>query len=344
MDVASQKERTRLLKKFESLNYNKPVFKVTKGKYGYTADARRFARSKIISQTEGLVPRGYIYDTNTSRFVRQKEVLTKANKLKNRFAKMKLRFDKRTRSVVPTAQSNAKISAKVEVVVERDYKGTKSRTTRILRENFNVKYKQNWKKELKNRIEDKLTESDVEVISIKTLEDSTYFYPKPNQQRTKLDSIRLRQVVLTIDGDEPHDWDSKQGTCVTDFIKWYYKDTKLPDYLLSEEAFDLCFEEEYKVEGVSAVEIGNWCSLADIKMIALDEDCNLIKQIQAKNKPVTGNKSTYKVLCYRIKDKHIHPVIDSNKIRSMSQTYSESEITKRVTKKMKEKKMNAQNV
>lgn len=336
MDVASQKERTRLLKKFESLNYDKPVFKITKGKYGYTADARRFARSKIISQTEGLVPRGYIYDTNTSRFVRQKEVLTKANKLKKRFAKMKLRFDKRTRSVVPTAQSNAKISAKVEVTVERDYKGKKTRYTQLLRENFNVKYKQNWKKELRNRIEDRMNDSGVEVISIKTLEDSTFFYPKPNQQRTKLDSIRLRQVVLTIDGDEPHDWDSKQGTCVTDFIKWYYKDSKLPSDLLSDECFDLCFEEEYKTEGVSAVEIGNWCSLADIKMIALDEDYNLIRQIQAKNKP-TGNKSTYKVLCYRIKDKHIHPVIDSNKIRSMSQTYSEAEITKRVTKKMKEK-------
>jgi len=340
MDVASQSERQRLSNRYSTLGYTGNIFQQRKGKYGLTSDARQFAITKNISGQEGLVPRGYILNKGTGRFVKDREVLERVGKkkkrkekLRNRYRKMGLTFNKKLRTLEPMPKLKPKVSGDALVTFNRRIKGNRWEYNQQLIVPFlNIAVKKNkWKQDALSYIENYFKDSPVEIVSIEALEDRTFFFPGIKDTRIPLQYIKLKRIVLNIDGDEEHIWDKRTGRCVVDFLEWYYNETKIDKDLLTEENYDECFDENWRNEGISTVEIENFCKTLPTKMIALDEDYRVIRQYNPQS------KQSLPVLIFRVKDNHIHPVIDKSKIKSVTNTYTQSEVTRGTRSKMKEK-------
>ncbi len=334
MNVSSQNERQQLTQRFRAGGYTGKIFDEKKGKYTYSQQARRFARTKVIEGQGNLVPSGMLYDAVNNQFIKSQSVMSgkKRQKLQKRFTKLGIKFNKRQNALLPPQNMQSRLSGTVDVVLERiDRQGQPYQ--------FNAQYQTtvpfsqggNWKDRLIDELQERINNNgtNAEIVSA-TTQDIEYF-PKQGQTGIALDSLRLRKVFLRIDDMEEQPWDTGKDQCVLDFLKWYYKDDeRLPKGLLDEDAFDFCFENEYKKEGVSTLEIENWCMMAQIKMIALDEDYKVIR-LYKPHKP-----SKAKILIYIIKNCHIHPIINPTKIRSIAETIASSEMIKGKTKRIKE--------
>lgn len=351
MNVSSTAERSRLTTNLRERGFEGKVFETTrKGKTIYTRQAKNFVRQQIIvgrpAEATGFapknfVPKGMVYDIEKNTFLQDKEVLKKKGKiakLQKRFAKLGMKFEKRQRAIVPGPDVNARLSGTINAVARRRYTrrdGTVEtiefnlpptmRTTRFQTSGtWKDTLLDNWEEELRERY-------DIEIISA-TTDDMDYF-PKQGARGVSLDNVRLRQALLIIDGMEQQGWDTKSNKCVIDFLRWYYADDKrLCKEYLTDETFNFCFEDNYMIEGVSTIELRNWCEMTQTKMIALDSDYRVIKTFKPKH------PSGCKILIYIIKNQHIHPIIDPLQIKSVSNTLAsnENEIVKGKSKKIKE--------
>jgi len=339
MDIANQKERQRLSNRYSALGYTNNIFQQKKGKYGLTSDARKFAKTKLIAGEDGLTPRGYVFNMATNSFAKDKDVFDKVgkkkkrrDKLKARFKKMGLKFNKEQRTLVPMPNVKPRVTGQIIVTFDRQYKNTTKREVSNPIP-FTTDFKPNgaWKKDAETLIYNRFSDSNVEIIHIDIVRDKTYFFPGNKDTRIPLQHIRLRRIVLNIDGDQEHIWDKRAGRCVVDFLEWYYGETKIDKDLLTEENYDECFDDNWREEGISTVEIENFCKTLPTKMIALDEDYRVIRQYNP------SSKQSLPVLLFRVKDNHIHPVIDKSKIKSVTNTYTQNELTRGTHKGMKEK-------
>ncbi len=338
MNVADANERRTLTERFRALGFKGNVFGTNKKSFTFSNNARKFVRTKIIEGKGGLIPSGMIYDTTTNQIVRDTEVLRKRDakrrggrsgavslKLQKRYERLGLKFDKRTQSILPSASTRARVGGLVKVQIEK----VNPRTGQpyVFEKTFELstpfKKDGEWKNSLVQEVNRRLDETGSDIVILKIEIGETEFFPKTGQVSTKLDSIRLRKIFLRIDGMEEQTWDTRKNKCVLDFLEWYYmEDPKISKELLYPECYDMCFEKEYLTDGISTIEIENWCKMAQVKMIALDEDYKLIRLF----KPHIPSKA--KVLIYIIKNKHIHPVVDKTKIRSICEIYSSNEMTK----------------
>lgn len=350
MNVSNTAERSRLTQNLRERGFEGQVFETTrKGKTIYTRQAKTFVRKQIIAgkpapasgiSDKTFVPSGMVYDIQKNTFVQDKALLQrkgKSAKLQKRFAKLGMKFEKRQRALLPSRNVGARLSGTINAVAQKRYvrrDGTVETITFNLPPTMRTtafqgdgKFKEtllrNWERELRE------AGSDIEIISATT--DNMDYFPAPGQTATRLDSLRLRRALLIIDGMEQQGWDTKSDKCVIDFLRWYYKDDKrmCQDYLTLN-TFDFCFEENYLEEGVSTIELRNWCMMTQTKMIALDEDYRVIKLYQPEH------PSGCKVLIYIIKNQHIHPIIDPIEIKSVSNTVASNEIVKGKSKKIKE--------
>ena len=336
MNVSSQNERTELLERFRNQGFDGKIFDVKKGKYTYSSQARRFARTKVIEGQSNLVPSGMIYDTINNQFVKTKSVMSGRNKkkqrLQKRFTKLGIKFNKRQKALLPPQNMLSRLSGTIDVVLEKV-----NRQGQLYQ--FNTQYQTtvpfsaggNWKQRLIDELQERINSNGTNAEIISATTQDIEFFPKQGQTGIQLDSLRLRKVFLRIDNMEEQPWDTGKDECVLDFLKWYYKDDdRLPKGLLDDDTFDFCFEKEYKKEGVSTLEIENWCMLAQIKMIALDEDYKVIRLY----KPHQPSKA--KVLIYIIKNCHINPIINPTKIRSITEIIATSELVKGKTKRVRD--------
>ena len=329
MNVSSQTERTALIQSFRDKGFEGRVFDEKKGRFSYSSQARRFARTRVLGNNDGsLVPKGMIFDSTTNQFTKEKELLTgkRKKRLMKRFSKLGITFNRRLKALLPPANVQARMAGTVDVVLQRlDRQGNPYQ--------FNAQYQTavpynknnnaNWKQQLIDELQERINNNGTRAQIVRATTQDMEYFPKANVRGIPLDSLRLRKVFLTIDGMEEQTWDTKQDQCVLDFLKWYYEDdTRLPKDMLTPEAFDFCFEENYQKEGVSTREIENWCMMAQIKMIALDEDYKVVRLY----KPHCPSKA--KILIYMIKNCHIHPVIDKTQIRSISETIASNELMK----------------
>ena len=344
MDVKSEKERRTLISNLRNANYTGEVFKVQGGKHSYTQGVRSFIKQRSVLNIPGLVPKGMVFNPETQSIMRAENVLRKrtigkgkkkrqelTGKLQKRFEKYGLTFDKRSRSLVPKENVGAKVSGSFNVTVRKPSK--KGPITSVITFDLSTPWDKNsktWKDDLTKQVQDKLENYNWEIIKIEP--NNVEYFPRQGATGINMDSIRLQGVNLTIDGDDAHTWDTNEGKCVVDFLHWYYcADPKIPKDLLTQECFDMCFEENWEEEGVSIIELNNWAKMARIKMIGMDEDYRVIKFY---NPPIP---SKAKVLIFRIKNKHIHPVTNSTRIKSITESYASNELLKGCYKKQKEK-------
>ena len=314
------------------------VFEDNKKKFTYTRNASRFARTQLIAGQTGFVPEGMIYDSINNQFVKDKAVLSgkaKKARLQKRFVKLGIKFDRRQRMLVPPPNMGRRVSGKVVAVLEKlDKNGVPYRWTAQYQTTVPFSKDGNWMQRLTDELQQRINLSDTkaEIVSLTADEKSLEFFPSQGQRGIALDSLRLKRVFLRIDElNDQHGWDTGQDKCVLDFLRYYYKeDHRLPSGLLDDDAFDFCFEEGYEREGVSTIELMNWCKMAQIKMIALDEDYKVIRLY----KPHTPSKA--KVLIYMIKNCHIHPITDPSKIKSISNIVASSDMVQGKTKRIRE--------
>lgn len=347
MNVSNQNERKTLTQSFRTAGYTGSVFGNTKGKYTYSRDARKFAKTRVIAGESGFTPSGMIFDATTKggTFVKTKDVMVgkSKTKLQKRFAKLGIRFNKRQQALLPPANMQPRLSGTVNVLLERiDRQGNPYRFNAQYQTTVAFKKEGKWKRQLIDELQDRINTSGTKatIIRANTAMNELEYFPKPGQTGTRLDSLRLRKAFLRIDElKDEQGWDTKQDQCVLDFLRYYYEgDPKLAEGLLKDDAFDFCFEEGYKRRGVSAVEIENWCKMAQTKMIALNENYQVVRLYKPtkKDEPENYQGSKARVLIYIIKDSHIHPIIDPRKIKSIVAIVASSDIVNGKTKKIKE--------
>jgi hypothetical protein len=332
MNVSSQEERKKLQDSFKKTGFKGSVFSTNKGKYTYTQQARRHARTRVVAGNGGnLIPEGMVYDSTNNQFIKTKSVMAGKSKLQKRFSKLGIKFNKRQQALLPTKKMIPRVSATVEVTYQRPGKDKYGKpyedftiTTEVTK---NFSEDGAWKEEMLRRIKDSGTNAEI----VKAETKNATFFPVKGQTGIPLDSIKLKQLYLKIDDFPEQTWDKGNGQCVLDFLKWYYKDDdRLPRGLLETDTFDFCFEKDYKNDGICAVEIENWCMMAQIKMIALNEDYQVIR-LYNPPKP-----SKAKILIYIIKNCHIHPIIEPSKINSVSRSIASSEMINGKSKRVKE--------
>ena len=164
-------------------------------------------------------------------------------------------------------------------------------------------------------IDEKLGNSAVVNVSLKSRSIS---YTK-GENGTNQKSIKMKNACcLMLDGNGKHDWDTKTGKCVFDYLIHKYKNvlgfTKmcrsyetLSD-VFTEDDIDNDFPNPIE-NGVCTEQIETFCRKGRISMYALDETESVISIYTPDkiNKNIGADP-----LCFRVMNSHFYPILDRN--------------------------------
>ena len=341
MNVSNTQARQQISRLFLDAGFGGDVFKQN---HGYRQKATAWAKKRIAAggSVEGMFPNTHLFDVSSQRWKKHKSVVTIQDKLRKKFKDQDYKFNRRQGLIYKTGEGQSIIGGQIVVKYEVMYRdGTK--TTHETTEDATVKWQPNglWKRALKAKIERRFSDSPGEDIRIEILDlevgNRMEMFAKPGQAGMRLQDVRLQSVTaLVLDGEPQQPWDKGNNQCVPDFLRWYYEpDRNLPNDLLTDETFDSIWESKWREEGVSTTEIGNWCKVAGVKMVALDSDENLLVHHQP-------DKEYYrKRLTFVVTDKHIHPKLGKENTNKYGAIHSDlvsgmSSHFKRVVEKQKE--------
>ncbi len=268
--------------------------------------------TKLI-QGEGIkLPKNKIVNLETGRVLDKKNVLKKDKGLRKKFE------DKKLKGNILMSKIQPRISAQVSWTVEFLNSGNIMFQNAIL----TVPFEPGWKQLMKGVIRRRFGDSPIEITNIKINEDpnTRLIYPDNSREPIPLKKMKLRCVgALLIDGDDKQPWDTKNGTCVIDFLKWYYP--KIFDKLDKEQQYftDIYkWEKDFMINGLDCIEIKQFCEANSIKMLALDPQNEIIESFT----PI--NPSKHKPLMFKVLDNHIHPIITSSKKAKLTVKFSDN--------------------
>lgn len=129
----------------------------------------------------------------------------------------------------------------------------------------------------------------------------------PSAKSTNKAGIKMKDATaLDLDGGEIQTWDTKNNTCVYDFIIWRYSEIKGCKKVCNYERLDELFTSaepgsKPRTEGVSALQLVPVCEMLKVRMYALDEKDTIIHT----HTPLSLNKSA-PPLVFKIKDNHFY--------------------------------------
>jgi hypothetical protein len=268
--------------------------------------------TKLI-QNEGIkLPKNKIVNLETGRVLDKKNVLKKDKGLRKKFE------DKKLKGNILMSKIQPRISAQVSWTVEFLNSGNIMFQNAIL----TVPFEPGWKQIMKGTIRRRYGDSPIEITNIKINENpnTRLIYPDNSRQPIPLKKMKLRCVsALLIDGDDEQPWDTKNGTCVIDFLKWYYP--KIFDKLDKEQQYftDIYkWEKNFMINGLDCIEIKQFCEANSIKMLALDPQNEIIESFTPLN------VSKHKPLMFKVFDNHIHPIITSSKKAKLTMKFSDN--------------------
>jgi DNA replication protein DnaC len=164
--------------------------------------------------------------------------------------------------------------------------------------------------------------------------NTTNFKNYESSKVVRLSDVLMRNFkILNIDGEEIQNFNNNMGTCVIDFMRYYYKADK---YRLKKKLTDTYLDEcwkyyiethkqltgktiNWRTDGVNSEMISAWCAANKIPMIAMDIDYNqvLIHSPEVRNKDAPS-------FIFRIHNKHIYPVMDKKIIDSLVQKFGKN--------------------
>ena len=187
---------------------------------------------------------------------------------------------------------------------------------------------------------DRLIQDTLRDISSQSPIDTVRFINKTNTRNYEGNNIiRLADVlmrdfkILNMDGEEVQQFNNNMGTCVIDFMRWYYKADK---YRLKKKLTDTYLDEcwrhyieshkaltgktiNWRTDGVNSEMIGAWCAANKIPMIAMDIDYNQV----LLHSPETRNRDA-PTFVYRVHNNHIYPIVDKKLIGSLVQKFGKN--------------------
>lgn len=146
-------------------------------------------------------------------------------------------------------------------------------------------------------------------VSIKT----KTLHIQPAGYGIKLEDIKMRDAgAFMVDGYGNHDWDTKTGRCVFDYVIYTYKDIngfkKICTYEKLNEIFGAFDDFSPLVEGVNTLQIMEFCRRFDLPMYALDDDEKAFKLFHPQNR----NKKA-PAMMFRVSNNHFYPIPESKK-------------------------------
>ena len=137
-------------------------------------------------------------------------------------------------------------------------------------------------------------------------------------------AFRLSDDIMT---ENPiKEWDTNEGKCVYDFIKWRYgkvrglkKKTKieyLKDFFKEHDIYEHDeYEEDYNEWGVNTHQIREWCKECNIPMIALDQnEKHFMKYPDETEKPTFKRNKDAPTFVFRMIDNHLYAILGKKEI------------------------------
>lgn len=193
--------------------------------------------------------------------------------------------------------------------------------------------------EINSKIKQLINENTQALLSISDVESVRYvsttnFSSQEQNQIIKLSDVLMRDFkILNLDGEEIQDFNRNMGTCVIDFIRYYYNK---PSYYLKKKLTDAYLDEcfrhyiethkaltgktiNWRTDGVNSEMISAWCAANKIPMIAMDIDYNQV----LVHSPETRNRDA-PTFVYRIHNNHIYPIMDKKLIDSLVQKFGKN--------------------
>jgi len=267
-------------------------------------------RNLVTNQPTNL-PADRVYNVETGRTVLRRNVLTRTDRLRRRY------MDREIRNNILLPDSN--IRQRIFGIVTYDFEYFRTGEILLNQQQFiSLPFTANLEEQVATRLYHKhvinVNDSDGQAINIRYPRlDTTFRYPNRNQT-ISLRNVRVRKTkALLIDGLEKQEWDLNDDMCVINFLRYYYGDNiKLSKKIFQENFFDAFFNEGYKEEGVSPVEIKNFCMNYEINMLALDPGKNVIESYKSNH-----IKSKFKALVFIIENDHLHPILDVTEKRKL---------------------------
>lgn len=158
-------------------------------------------------------------------------------------------------------------------------------------------------------------EMESEVLQVEVIQKNIIHYGQLNT--ASINQIRMRLYTAPqINKYTKHDWDTKNGTCVLDYLIYRYKNVKGMIKKMKKETLidilDPSEEDDILNKGITINHIKNFCSYFNITLYAIDDFGHLIDY-----QPRISKGHKYPVLCFRISNNHIYPIEDEKKIRSI---------------------------
>lgn len=329
----SEKRRVQDLMKSRGFKGN-PFRENKKGNFSYNSSGSKFAKTQVIAGDDSFVPPGNVYNATKNSFEPDAEYLERNKtkqfiaRLQKRYPKKGFKYSKQTDTVYKPSDQ-AFVSAKTKMtfsVMKRSKKrGLYKHTwTEVSDQMTRLDWSPdpNWKEdaleEFERKLRDKYVDSDyvLESLDLKDVE----FHTSRSASGADLANIKLKLFSLNLDGFSKQTWDTRKGTCVYDFLLWYYKDDRLDKEALKSPFFDQLFGEDWREEGLSADQIKHWCHWNDVNCIALDKDRNYV----LKHTCEKGKKN--KSLIFVVHNEHIYPFIERNQITSISHIFADKKV------------------
>ena len=193
--------------------------------------------------------------------------------------------------------------------------------------------------EIKQNITREIREKQNEISEFYDVAAVSYVSTSNLVSRQRKEIVRLNDVlmrdfkILNIDGEEIQNFNNNMGTCVIDFMRYYYKADKY--YMkkkLTDAYLDECWKHyiethksltgktiNWRTDGVNSEMICAWCVANRIPMIAMDIDYNQVLM----HSPEVRNKDAPSFI-FRIHNKHIYPVMDKKIIDSLVQKFGKN--------------------
>lgn len=193
--------------------------------------------------------------------------------------------------------------------------------------------------EINSKIKQKVNENLQALLSISDVEtarfvSTTNFSSQEQNQIIKLSDVLMRDFkILNLDGEEVQQFNNNMGTCVIDFIRYYYNK---PSYYMKKKLTDAYLDEcwkyyiethkqltgktiNWRTDGINSEMISAWCAANKIPMIAMDIDYNQV----LVHSPETRNRDA-PTFVYRIHNNHIYPIMDKKLIDSLVQKFGKN--------------------
>ena len=325
-----------------------------KGK-GLSPLGKKFVLSQLSqgNNVSSFIPRGYVLTENTggdydiiteSTYKKRNQPSQKAkakakaqgNKGKNKGKRVKFKAPK------------SKYVRRGKVATLKDLKGEKfvsgqiNATFRLTngkietrQELFRLPFGVNWKPRILDEFENKYNPESGELISLIIVDYSIISF---DNKKTTLMDIRLKKATfIKMDGFSEQHWNTGNDTCVFDYLyHTFWHDPHIQYDIWDKDFIADCFPNlnhpDPKKKGITINEIKDWCCNTGIKMLAFDENVELI---DGYFPPV---KSHSKALVFVVKHGHIYPYEDSKMKNSLSSKFSEKKVLNRRVKKAMDKK------